>query len=79
MNDFIIFKPYEKYFTSSETTLTDFLKCYCEYHGIQHRKVVFALIDDSRLSIKELIDFINNLLDSDDEILAIYHLGEEIY
>ena len=79
MNDFVIFKPYEKYFTSPKTTLSDVLKCYCEYYGVRQKAVVFALIDKKILNLEDLIDFINRLLDPDDEILGIYHLGEEIY
>lgn len=68
------------YFINGCENINEFLIAYVEYIGIIDRKVFKILADSNKMSIEELIKYINdNVFSYDDKILEIYEVGKKIY
>jgi hypothetical protein len=60
--------------------INDFLIDYASYIGALDMKVFKILVSSNEMSIKELIEYINNNAYShDDKIMEIYELGKNIF
>ena len=68
------------YFCSGEDNVKDFLIAYAEYIGSIDTKVFKILANSGEMTVKELIEYINNHCYSyDEKIQEIYELGKKFY
>lgn len=68
------------YFCSGEDNVKDFLIAYVEYIGGIDTKVFKILANSGEMTVKELIEYINNrCYNYDEKIQEIYELGKKFY
>ena len=68
------------YFYSGEDDVKEFLIAYAEYIGNIDMKVFKILVSSEEMTVKELVDYINNhCYDYGDKIQEIYELGKKFY
>ena len=70
----------EQYFVIGTDNICEFLLEYVKYIGGIDTKIFEILIDSNKMSIKELVEYINNNTYSwEENIVEIYKIGEKIY
>lgn len=68
---------YEYYFCDCDS-IKEFLISYANYICID-TKIFNILVDSGKMSIKELVEYINRFCGSNEEIIEIYEIGVKLY
>lgn len=68
----------DRYFYDDQTNVRDFLMSYANFIGFD--KKIFAILANSgEMSVKELVEYINNRCYASEEIKEIYEIGKKLY
>ncbi len=68
----------DRYFYDDKTNIRDFLVSYVNYIGLD-KKVFTILANSGEMSVKELVEYINNRCYASEEIIEIYEIGKKFY
>ena len=68
----------DKYYYDDQDDIRVFLISYAQYISC-HTKAFEILANSEEMSIKELVEYLNNHCYSDEEIIEIYEIGKKLY
>lgn len=68
----------DRYFYDDQTNARDFLISYAKFIGFDI-KIFTILANSGEMSVKELVEYINNRCYANEEIVEIYEIGKKVY
>ena len=68
----------DRYFYDDQGNVRDFLCSYANYIGFD-KKIFTILANSGEMSVKELVEYINNRCYASEEIVEIYEIGKKLY